>query len=520
MEPMKEPSLRLIGKWVLGVVLLLGFSGTLTTYGNTTTPTAPAFSNGPSADGLTNASTLFVPMADSLVIDLKTALEIALSENPTVKVADMEIEKKQYAKKVAYGSLMPQVNLIGLYQRAIERQTVYFDEGFGFGGGDIDPTQYTPEELQVMQVLGKMMGGGGGKDSSSEGIQMGRFNVWSAGMNVSLPLVVPSLWKNIQMSEVDIHIAMEQARGSRINLVNQVKKAFYSLLLAQDSYRVFKKTYETDSINLVNIRNRYDQGVVAEYDVITADVRLKSLIPNILQSENMMKIADLQLKMLMGIDSEVPIKIEGSLDQYRSTLFDAVIPMDTSLVNNSDIKQFDLQAKQLQNVHELQKLQYAPSLVSSFNWTYMSQNNDFRFRDYRWDPYSMLGFTLQIPIFSGGKRYYNVKQSQMQLWQLDEQRKEVERGLKLTIKNNYNLINKNIEQVVATELSVAQARKGQEITLKRYETGMGTIVEVNAAALAVVSAELQYRNAIYDYLAAKADLEKVLGYDIEPVNFD
>ncbi len=518
MEPMKEPNLRLFGKWALGAALLLGFSGTPTAYGNT--PTALAFSNRPSADGFTNASTVLVQTADSLVIDLKTALEIALSENPTVKVADMEIEKKQYAKKVAYGSLMPQVDLIGLYQRAIERQTVYFDEGFGFGGGDIDPTQYTPEELQVMQVLGKMMGGGGDKGSSSEGIQMGRFNVWSAGMNVSLPLVVPSLWKNIQMSEVDIHIAMEQARGSRINLVNQVKKAFYSLLLAQDSYRVFKQTYETDSINLVNIRNRYDQGVVAEYDVITADVRLKSLIPNILQSENMMKIADLQLKMLMGIDSEVPIKVEGSLDQYRSTLFNAVIPADTSLVNNSDIKQFDLQAKQLQNVHELQKLQYAPSLVSSFNWTYMSQNNDFRFRDYRWDPYSMLGFTLQIPIFSGGKRYHNVKQSQMQLWQLDEQRKEVERGLKLAIKNNYNLINKNIEQIVATESSVAQARKGQEITLKRYETGMGTIVEVNAAALAVVSAELQYRNAIYDYLAAKADLEKVLGYDIEPVNFD
>ncbi len=520
MEPMKKPSLRLFGKWALGVALLLGCSGTPTTYGNATTLTAPAFSNGPSADGLTNASAALVQVVDSLAIDLNTALEIALSENPTVKVADMEIEKKQYAKKAAYGSLMPQVDLIGLYQRAIERQTVYFDEGFGFGGGDIDPTQYTPEELQVMQVLGKMMGGGGDKDSSSEGIQMGRFNVWSAGMNVSLPLVVPSLWKNIQMSEVDIHIAMEQARGSRINLVNQVKKAFYSLLLAQDSYRVFKKTYETDSINLVNIRNRYDQGVVAEYDVITADVRLKSLIPNILQSENMMKIADLQLKMLMGIDSEVPIKIEGSLDQYRSTLFDSVIPADTSLVNNSDIKQFDLQAKRLQNVHELQKLQYAPSLVSSFNWTYMSQNNDFRFRDYRWDPYSMLGFTLQIPIFSGGKRYHNVKQSQMQLWQLDEQRKEVERGLRLAIKNNYNLINKNIEQIVATESSVAQARKGQEITLKRYETGMGTIVEVNAAALAVVSAELQYRNAIYDYLAAKADLEKVLGYDIESLIFD
>src|SRR5690554_2595465 len=450
---------------------------------------------------------------DSLHIDLNSALEIALSENPTVKVADMEITKKEYAKKSAYGALMPQLDIIGQYQRAIKRQTVYFDEGFGLGGGDIDPTQYTPEELQVLQVLNKVMMPD--PETSGEGIQMGRFNVWSAGLNVSLPLVMPSLWKNIQMSEVDIRLAMEQARASRIDLVNQVKKSFYSLLLAQDSYAVFKKTYETDSINLVNIRNRFEQGVVAEYDVITADVRLKSLIPSILQSENMMKIAELQLKMLMGIDGDMPLKIVGSLDEYEETMFDAIIPADTSLMYNSDIKQFDLQAKQALNAHEMQKLQFAPSLVSSFNWTYMSQNNDFRFGDYRWDPYSMLGITLQIPIFSGGQRYHNVKQSEIQLWQLTEQRKDIERGLKLSIKNNYDLIHKNIKQVVATQSSVEQARKGHEITLKRYETGMGTIVDVNAAALAVLNAELQYRNAIYDYLAAKADLEKVLGYRSE-----
>ena len=488
---MKEPNLTIILRITLSAMLLFG---------------------------LTGMSSLHAQQADSLKIDLNTALEIALSENPTVKVADMEIQKKQYAKKSAYGALLPQVDLIGQYQRAIKRQTVYFDEGFGFGGGDIDPTEYTPEELQIMEVLGKMMGGGSDTESSAEGIQMGRFNVWSAGMNVSLPIVMPSLWKNIQMSDVDIHIAMEQARGSRINLVNQVKKSFFSLLLAQDSYGVFKKTYETDSINLENIRNRYNQGVVAEYDVITADVRLKSLIPNILQAENMMRIAELQLKMLMGVDGEVPLKVVGSLDEYEQTMFNAIVPADTSLLHNSDIKQFDLQAKQAQNAYEMQKLQYAPTLVSTFNWTYMSQNNDFRFSHYRWDPYSMLGFTLQIPIFSGGQRYHNVKQSEIQLWQLQEQRKDVERGLKLSIKNNFDLIHKNIEQVVATQSSVEQARKGHEITLKRYETGMGTIVDVNAAALAVLNAELQYRNAIYDYLAAKADLEKVLGYDIEPVN--
>lgn len=464
---------------------------------------------------LTATFTLSAQQNDSLQVDLSTALDIALSENPTVKVADMEITKKQYAKKSAYGALLPQLDIIGQYQRAIKRQTVYFDEGFGIGGGDVDPTQYTPEELKILEVLNKVMMPD--PETAGEGIQMGRFNVWSAGLNVSLPIVMPSLWKNIQMSEVDIRLAMEKARSSRIDLINQVKKTYFSLLLAKDGYAVLKKTYMTDSINLENIRNRFNQGVVAEYDVITADVRLKSLIPNILQSENMMKIAELQLKMLMGVDSDVPLRVTGSLDDYEATMFDAIIPADTSLIHNSDIKQFDLQAEQAKNAFEMQKLQFSPTLVTSFNWTYMSQNNDFRFSSYRWDPYSMLGVTLQIPIFNGGQRYHNLKQSEVQLYQLRAQRKDVERGLKLSIKNNYDLINKNIEQVVATQSSIAQARKGHEITLKRYETGMGTIVDVNAAALAVLNAELQYRNAIYDYLAAKSDLEKVLGYDIAPV---
>lgn len=452
---------------------------------------------------------------DSLQIDLNSALDIALSENPTIKVADMEITKREYAKKAAYGALMPQMDIIGSYQRAIKRQTVYFDEGFGIGG-NVDPSDYTPEELKILEVFGKMMSPD--PESSGDGIQMGRFNMWSTGLNVSMPLVVPSLWKNIQMSEVDIRLSMEQARASRIDLINQVKKSFFSLMLAQDSYDVLKQTYETDSINLENIRSRFNQGVVAEYDVVTAEVRLKSLIPNILQAENMRKIAEMQLSMLMGIDGYIPLKVISSLDEFEASISDIIIPADTSLMQNSEIKQFDLQAMQAKNVYEMQKLQFAPSLVTSFNWTYTSQNNDFRFSDYRWDPYSMLGLTLQIPLFSGGQRYFNLKQSGIQLIQLDEQRKDLERALRLSIKNNFDLINKNIEQVIATQSSVDLARKGHDITLKRYETGMGTIVDVNAAALAVLNAELQNRNAIYDYLAAKADLEKVLGYDIEPID--
>lgn len=454
--------------------------------------------------------------ADTLVLDLNTALAIAMSENPSVKIADMEITKKQYAQKSAYGALMPQIDLIGQYQRTLKRQTMYLDGAFGMGS-DIDLTQFTPEELKILDVFNRAMMPSEPTDPN-EGIQVGRKNMWTGGVNVNLPLVVPSLWKNIQMSEVDLELTIEQSRASKINLTNQVKKAFYNILLAKDSHYLFKETYAADSLNLVTIRNRFNQGIVAEYDVITADVRLKSIIPNILQAESMLKIAELQLKMLMGIDADIPVKIAGSLSDYERAMFDTIFPTDNNLIDNTELKQFDLQTMQAQNALDLQKLQRLPTLTSSFSYMYMSQNNDFKFNTYRWDPYSVVGVTLAVPIFNGGQRINAIKQSEIQLLQLQEQRKDLERGLKLSVKNSIELINKSVEQVAATESAVQQARKGYEITQKRYETGLGTIVDVNAAALAVTNAELQYRNAIYDYLSAKADLEKTLGYDVRSLN--
>lgn len=428
----------------------------------------------------------------------------------------MEITKKEYSKKSAYGALMPQVDLIGQYQRTIKRQTMYLDGAFNMMGG-VDPSKFNEEELKILDVMGRAMAPDPDADPN-EGIQVGRKNMWSGGVNVSLPIVVPSLWKNIQMSKVDLEYTVEQSRASKIDLSNQVKKSFYNNLLAKESYNVFKETYRTDSVNLENIKQKYNQGIVAEYDVITADVRLKSIIPNILQAENAMKIAELQLKMLMGIDANEQIVISGSLLDYEETMFNAIVASDENLASNSDLRQFDLQTDMAKKNVEIQKMQFMPTLTSSFNYMYMSQNNDFKIGNYRWDPYSVVGITLAVPIFNGGQRRNSVKQSEIQLFQLKEQRKDIERGLKLSVKNNLEMMNKSIEQVVATESSVEQAKKGYEITQKRYDTGMGTIVDVNAAALAVTSAELQYRNAIYDYLAAKADLEKTLGYDIDTQN--
>lgn len=457
-------------------------------------------------------------VGDSLIVDIESALSIAMSESPTIKVADMEIEKKKYTKRSTRAALFPQIDIVGQYTRTIKKQTMYLDGGFGGGiGGDVDQTQFTPEELKIVDVIGRVLSGPApdpaDEPEEAEGIQFGRSNMWTAGAVVNLPIIVPSLWKNIQLTSIDIELAVEQSRSSKIELANQVKQAFYGVLLAQDSYNVYKKTFDTESAVLQDIQYKFDQGLVAEYDLITASVRLQSIIPEMLQTRNAVQLAILRLKALMGIDLEVPLGIKGSLDDYENEMYAELLDVNLSLVNNSDLRQIDLQVEQLKKVYELRTSQYLPTLTANFNYQYMSQNNDFRFKDYRWDPYATAGITLAIPIFDGGKKHNDIKEAKLTVDQVKLQREDAERQIKLMLQNQINQIAKSIEQVNSLKSAKEQAEKGYEIALKRYETGMGTIVDVNQASLGVTNTGLQYNNAVYDYVSAKSELEKVIGTD-------
>ena len=275
-----------------------------------------------------------VKAQDVLKLDLEKALEIALSENPTVKVADKEIEKKKYAQKGTYAALFPQINFTADYTRTLKKQVMYMD-GFDMGGG-------SDESTPGMEGI-----------DMSKGIEVGRDNNWTTGFNLSMPLVNATLWKSLSISALDVELSIEQARSSKISMVNQVKKGFYAVLLANDSYRVFKESYDNAMENYLDIKKKYDQGTVAEYDLIRADVTVKNSEPNMLQAENSLTLAKWQLKALLGMDLEMAIDCEGELADFESVLFADYMATDTTLAGNTDLKQIDLQMQQLKDVdHE------------------------------------------------------------------------------------------------------------------------------------------------------------------------
>ncbi len=419
----------------------------------------------------------------SLQLTLSDALEIALNENLTVRIAGEEIRRQEYARKGTYADLFPQIDFVGDYQYAIRKQTMYMDLG---SAGDAE-------------------------EESSGGIQVGRDHTWSAGFTAPVPVVSASLWKSLKISGYDVELAVEKARSSRIEMRNQVKQAFYSVLFAGESVNVFREAYDNALRNYQDIEAKFEQGLESEYDLIRADVNVKNAEPDLYNAENSLELAHWRLKALIGIDLERPIECVGSFAEYETNLYGSFLATDTLLNDNSDLRQLDIQYNQLKKTKEMQIAEYYPTLDASFSYLWNAMANDFRFKNYRWDPYAFVGVSLKVPLFSGGKRYNQVKQTSIGIRQMEWQRDEIQRNLRVTLKQYHDEMNTSIKQYHAARKGVEQAEKGYYISVKRYDTGDGTLLEINDSQLSLTNARLNLNQSVYNFLIARAELEKTLG---------
>ena len=419
---------------------------------------------------------------DTITVSLPKALEIALSESPTIKVANKEIQRVDYSKKERMGGLFPSVSLSGAYQRAIKKQKMFFS----FPAMPANP----------------------------DGIEVGQDNTFTGGISASLPLIAPTLWATINMSELELELAQESARSSKIALYNQVTKAYYAILLTQDSYNVIKRSYENSNENARIIQNKFKQGTVSEFEWIRADVQARNILTSVVSAENAVNLSKLQLMMLMGIDMNTEIKVEGKLADFEAAMYGDVLNIDPSkLDQNSDLKQFQIQMKQLQQTEKIHKASLLPTLGASLNYQYMSYANDSNTfnADQYWFPTSTLGVQLTIPLFQGGAKYNKSKQLKIQMDEMMLQRQNLKRSLQLQTISQMNNIKNALKKIESNKESLRQAEKALSISQKMYEVGMATFLDLNNADLSYRNAGLAYNQSIYDYLSAKTDLEKILG---------
>lgn len=417
------------------------------------------------------------PQGEVVTLTLEQALEIALSENPTIKIADREIEIKRYAKQGTYASLYPQIDATAQYQRVIEKQTMSMD----FGG-------------------------------QTQSIKVGSDNSFNGGVTAAMPIVNAQLWTSLKISALDVELAVEKARSSRLDMVEQVAKAYYSALMAKESLALYKRVYDNAVENNKNVKKKYDVGSVSEYDLITSNVSVQNAIPNVFEAENSVTLTLWQLKALLGIDLQKNIDVAGSLMDYEAAMSYGYDLAQLNLEDNSTMKQFDIQEQQLQKALKLTKMANVPTLSINAAYLYTALGNDGKFfvRD-AWNPYSYAGVQLNIPIFAGNAKRAATRQARLNLSNIQLQRENTERQLRVAIVQYINNMDTSVKQFHSANATVEQAQRGYDISVKRYEIGSGTLVEVDNSQLALTQAELSRNQSVYNFLTSKVALDKVLG---------
>ena len=447
--------------------------------------------------------------SDTVVLTLDQALRIALSENIAVQVADQEITRQEYARKGTYASLFPQVSGSGSYQRTIKKQVMYMgggssdnEEGSGGGmagmmSGILAPVMHYIDQLVALhpgQITPYVPAPVDNSNDNDGGFEVGRMNTYSVGISAGMPLVNAQLWESIKLSGDQVELAVEQARSSRLDMVTQVKQAFYSVLFAKEGFNVYKSVYENAKANFEQTERRYKVQKASELELSRAASTMANAIPNVYNAENSVMLALWQLKAVMGVDLDRAIDVAGELGDYADTMF--------------------------RDLHEGEQADL--TLSASFAFNFMSMNDDFKFSQYKWTPYSFAGLSLSIPIFAGGQRYHAVKQAKVQQTELALQKIQTERQLKIGIRQYLNSMDTAMKSHDAAQEAVGLAQKAYDVSARSFEVGKSTLTDLNDAQLVLTQSRLASSQAIYNFLVAKSNLEQLLGADFidEDGNYD
>ena len=423
-----------------------------------------------------------------LTLTLDRAIEIALSDNPTVKIADMEVQRYDYVKGQTWGNLLPQLSVDGTYTRSIVKQEI------------------------------------------AKGLSFGADNSLAANASLTLPLIAPTIWRTLKMNRTQMESAVESARASRINLVAEVKKAFYNILLAEQSLEVLRVSETTVRRTVDDTQMKYDNGLSSEYDLLTAQVQLSNLMPNIIQTENSIRVAKMLLKMYLSLPEDVEVDVTGTLDAMNGAV-DANMEISTDLSENTELRALALQEQLLVRQLKVANASRLPTIAAFATASYSGNDLDrssfggfggsmedeagtagaIAKSSFYWQHPVSAGIQVSIPIFAGLTKSKQARSIKNQIAQISLQRKYAQRQIDVQLQSAINDLLTARATMKAQEKTVEQATKAYKIADTRFQTQVGTILELNSAQLAETQARLSYSQAIYDFLSARAEYEKILG---------
>ncbi len=348
-------------------------------------------------------------------------------------------------------------------------------------------------------LKGTLSAGGSGRTGSDE----------SYSVAFSVSKLLTDSGKNAlerKRQALSIDSAAEAGRESLLTLHKNVKDAYYGLLLALLKRDQAVSAVQTYQKHLEQARGFYEAGARALFDVTKAEVDLSTAKITLVTAEKVLGTARAALSRAVGVDLE---EVRPATDfRPAQPLPEEDFALAQAFENRPDIRTSRLKS-------ESGKLSVAVAAKGNAATVSLSGSSSLTGTDLPPDDTFALSVNLSVPVFDGGLTKSRISEARAALSATEASGKQTVQTVRYEVRASLLSVREAEARISAAELLVRQAEENLTLAEGRYETGVGSVLEVADAILAATSAKVSLYQARADYSTSLADLEKTLGGEFE-----
>lgn len=411
--------------------------------------------------------------ANPVVLDLDTAIQMALRNNPKTFIADGNLKSAEGRKKQAMGQFGPQIT---------------------FNHNSTRSHSYTPSTNAAGTLAYP-----GVSDNFSNTAQ------------VSLPVITAGKRKGtISASKRNYEIAQLEVGRTDQEVKLDATTAYFDVLQTRNLVRLNQESVTRLEEHLKNVQAQFSVGIVAKVDVLRSEVELADAQQELIKAENNFEMAVATLNNVVGLplSTEIVVNDELKHDDYVKTMEDC---LDFSDKHRPEILQAEKAVKAAKNTVMSARSGYYPTVnvAASYQWDKDDFPGDEK-NNWR------VGATLNFNVFDSQVTRGAVDTAQGDLLQREASYKQTKDNVFLAVRNSYLSLREAEKRIYTSSVTVEKAKEDYMIAQVRYQAGVGTNTDVLDAQVALTKAQTNYVQALYDYNTSWANLENAMGVPVFP----
>ncbi len=329
-------------------------------------------------------------------------------------------------------------------------------------------------------------------------------------LSVTQAIFSPGLLYYSKVAPIYVKQAQLITDSTKINIVSSVSLAFYNLLLTLEQIKVLREDTVLFSQNLRDAYHQYLGGIVDETDYEQANITLNNSKAQLRQASENIIPQYATLKLLMGYPYQNQFNVSfDTLEMKQDIAFDTT--QQLQFENRIEFKQLQTSKDLQRQLTDYYRRSFLPTLSAFYTYNYELESNSYSNLYANAYPNSLVGLSLNLPVFTGFSRVKGIERSKLQEHILDWSLAD----LKLQINSEYTTAmanyRSNLYNMQVLQENVTMAKRVYYVVTLQYKQGLVAYLNVVTAESNLIGSEISYINALFQVLSSKINLQKAMG---------